>query len=385
MILTEDALLPWRKKAYETFLSLGAKLSLPSPASKGSITEKEIHSAILPECADAYLVLVDGYMDKELSNLPDELICLPLANALKSYGLFLQNRWARPVEDSLSALNTALGHGAFLYVPQSCPMLQIIHVMTTPDLVSPRLQMTFGKSSNAMIVQTYLHLCPTTHVNTALDLALEANAHVQLFDVQLLPEKAWANTNVHATIKKDASFKVFHSTDGSQSIRFSTAVELLEENSSFTIDGLVMVTDERRANLHVLVDHAAPHCTSRQQIKMILNGNSKGEFEGKIYVRQVAQKTEAYQLNNNLILSDTATITTQPNLEIFADDVKASHGATISQLAEDSLFYLRARGIPLAKARALLTHAFCRELIDSLPIESLKQPLMKAMVRAIHA
>lgn len=385
MILTEDALLPWRKKAYEKFLSLGSKLSLPNPATKGSIEERDIQSAILPECRDSYIVLVDGHLDKDLSNMPENLICLPLASALKSYGLFLQNRWAKLADDSLTALNTALGAGAFLYVPQSCPILQIIHVTTTSDLVSPRLQMTFGKSANAMIVQTYLHLSANTHTNTALDIALEANAHVQLFDVQLMPDKGWSNTTVRSTLKKDASLKVFHSTDGSDSIRFSATSELLEENSSFTVDALVMLTDERRANLHVLVDHAAPHCTSRQQIKMILNGKSKADFEGKIYVRQAAQKTEAYQLNNNLILSDTATVITQPNLEIFADDVKASHGATVAQLSEDSLFYLQTRGISLPRARALLTHAFCRELIDSLPIESLKQPLMKAMIRALNA
>ncbi len=293
MILTEDALLPWRKKAYERFLSSGSKLALPSPASKGSVTEIQIKAAILPECEDSYLVLVDGRMDIELSNVPEALICLPLEKALKSYGLFLQNRWAKPVEDPMTALNTALGHGAFVYVPQSCSMLQIIHVFTSENLVSPRLQMTFGKSANATIVQTYLRLNPMSHANTALDLALEANAYVQLYDVQLMPEKAWSNTTVRSTLKKDATLKVFHSTDGSQSIRFSAAAELLEENSSFSLDGLVMVTGERRANLHALVDHAAPHCTSRQQIKMILNGNSKADFEGKIYVRQAAQKTEA--------------------------------------------------------------------------------------------
>ena len=161
--------------------------------------------------------------------------------------------------------------------------------------------------------------------------------------------------------------------------------ELLEENVSFVLSGLAMVTDERKANIHALVDHVAPHGTSRQQIKMILNGQSKADFEGKIYVRRAAQKTAAYQLNNNLILSETATVTTQPNLEIFADDVKASHGATVAQLSEEALFYLRARGIPLKEARSLLTHAFCRELIDTLPIESLKKPLLDAMIRTLYA
>lgn len=385
MILCEDALLPWRKKAYERFLTLDSKVSLPAPASRGSVDLEQIQAVILPECKESYLVIVDGHLDRALSKVPSELVCLPLDVALKSYGLFLQNRWAKPTDDSFTALNTALGHGAFIYVSQNCPIIQIIQVLTSSDLVSPRLQMTFGKSVNATIVQTHLYLHVASHSNSSIDLALEANAHVQFYDLQLMPEQAWSNTTARSTLKKDSTLTVFHSTDGSKSTRLSATAELLEENVSFTLTGLVMVTDERRANLHALVDHAAPHCTSRQQIKMILNGQSKADFEGKIYVRQAAQKTEAYQLNNNLILSETATITTQPNLEIFADDVKASHGATVAQLSAEALFYLRARGIPLKEARSLLTHAFCRELIDQVPIESLKKPLLEAMERALHA
>lgn len=385
MMLIEDNLLPWRKKAYERFLALGSKIELPAPAHRGQVDPSRIQAAILPECKEAYIVLIDGHFDATLSKIPDNLICLPLDAALKSYGLFLQNRWSKPIDDPLMALNVALGSGIFLYVPKTCASLQILHVFTSADLVSTRLQMTFGTSAQATLLQTYLHVHEQSHSNLALDLSLEANAHVSLCDVQFLPERSWSNATLRSTVKKDANLQVFHSTDGSTSARFSATAELLEENSSFTLTGLAMLTDERRANIHALVDHAAPHCTSRQLVKMVLNGQSRADFEGKIYVRQAAQKTEAYQLNNNLILSETALATTQPNLEIFADDVKASHGATVAQLSKDELFYLQARGIPLKEAKALLTHGFCRELIDPLQYGSLKKPLLEAMIRVLYA
>jgi Fe-S cluster assembly protein SufD len=385
MILTEDALLPWRKKAYERFISFDSKLSLPEPAGKGVISLDQIESSILPECKSSYIVLVDGHLDLELSKLPEDLTCISLAASLKSYGLFLQNRWSRLSDDPLLALNVALGHGAFIYISQSIPKLQILHVLTSSNLVSARLQITAGKSIEATIVQTHLHLNEQTHSNTSIDIAVEVNAQLNFYEVAIMPEKAWFNTSIRATQKKDSNLKVFHGTDGSQSTRFSATTELLEDNSHFTVSGLAMLNDERKSNMHVLVDHAAPHCTSRQQIKMVLNDHSRSDFEGKIYVRQAAQKTQAYQLNNNLILSESAVALTQPNLEIFADDVKASHGATVAQLSGDELFYLQTRGIPAKEAKAMLTHAFCRQLIDELPITSIQGPLLAAMLRALHA
>ena len=158
MILCEDALLPWRKKAYERFLSLGSKVPLPKAASKGTVELEQIQAAILPECKESYLVLIDGHLERSLSKVPSELVCLPLEAALKSYGLFLQNRWSKPNVDPLAALNTALGHGVFIYISQNCPPLQILHILTSSNLVSPRLQITFGKSVNATIIQTHLHL-----------------------------------------------------------------------------------------------------------------------------------------------------------------------------------------------------------------------------------
>jgi Fe-S cluster assembly protein SufD len=161
-------------------------------------------------------------------------------------------------------------------------------------------------------------------------------------------------------------------------------VQLAEENSSVSLQGLSMLTDQRQAHMHALIDHAAPHCESRQHFKSALAGQSQSSFEGKIFVRPIAQKTMAYQLNNNLILSDQARSNSKPNLEIFADDVKASHGSTVTQLSQEELFYLRSRGLPKEEAKSLLTHGFCKELIDALEIDSLRQPLYDGMKNILH-
>lgn len=368
-----DALLPWRKKAYEKYLALNSKLSLPPAATRSTHTAK----------GDG-LVFIDGFFHPELSTIPAGLICLPLEVALKSYGLFLQNRWAKPTEDSFVSLNTALSDGVFLYIPKEIGILPIHHVFTTPNLSSPRFQITLGKQAKAHIVQTYEYRVPNPSCNLAIDIAFEPGSHLQFTDVALTTDVTWMNTTLRATLKRDARLETFHATDGAKSVRFSATAELLEENSSVDLKGLVMLSAHREAHFHALVDHAAPHCTSRQHVKMALNDHAKSSFEGKIYVRSAAQKTEAYQLNNNLLLSETASATAKPNLEIFADDVKASHGATVAQLSEEDLFYLRARGIPLREARSILTHGFCRELIDQ-QLESLRTPLLAAMSRTLHA
>ncbi|MDE3045905.1 MAG: Fe-S cluster assembly protein SufD [Verrucomicrobiota bacterium] len=403
--LPQDALNAWRKKAYERFLAIGfpkpkqeafqylplSKLESVWPktfAPRSTLSKGDIASAILPECETAHLVFVDGYFDSTLSSIPKGLLCLPLDAALKSYGLFLQNRWAKKEEqDPFCLLNYAVhGTGAFLYLPPETVLsqpLQILHVMTGKSIASPRLQVTVGKASELRLVQTVLPL-GQVFCNSSIDIALEAEASLHWLDVQLLPADAWAFGALRASLKRGARLQALHATNGAETVRLSAQIELLEENSSALLQGLSMLTGQRQSHLNCLVEHAAPHCQSRQHIKMALNGQSRSSFEGKIFVRPIAQKTEAYQLNNNLLLSDEAAVHTKPNLEILADDVKASHGATVAQLSEEALFYLRSRGLDAPAARTLLLEAFCRELIDTVGIASLKEILLAAMTRMLH-
>jgi Fe-S cluster assembly protein SufD len=170
-------------------------------------------------------------------------------------------------------------------------------------------------------------------------------------------------------------------TDGAASVRQDFQVALKGENGEAFLNGVWMLKEKREAHVHVIVDHQAPNCHSNQMFKGVLDDNSRSSFEGKILVRSEAQKTDAYQLNNNLLLSNACLAQSKPNLEIFADDVKASHGSTVGQLNKEQLMYMRMRGIPEKEARALLVFGFMEQIIEMITIPSI---LDKAVAAAIH-
>lgn len=392
----------WREKAEKRRLEIGdpkpkqeafqylpfAHLRLAEKA--GAPSALSIDPYRLPEFNEC-LVFVDGYFFPDLSSLPKEIVCLPLETAFQSYGLFLQNRWTKVLaeeKDPFAALNAAHhGKGAFLYVPPSArAKLHILQIVTGDKLASPRLEVTLGKQAELALVQTIHCLKPNGCSNGSIDLTLGEGAKVDFLDAQLLDDTARSFSSVRATLKRDAKFDAFSLTDGSAVMRSRYTVELAEENSSLNLLGLSMLTDSRQAHVHAFVDHAAPNCTSRQHFKTALSGAAHASFEGKIFVRPVAQKTMAYQLNNNLLLNDQARANSKPNLEIFADDVKASHGSTVAQLSPEELFYLRSRGLSEVEAKSLLTEGFCQELIERVEVPSLRSSLSQVMQKVLsHA
>jgi Fe-S cluster assembly protein SufD len=195
---------------------------------------------------------------------------------------------------------------------------------------------------------------------------------VRHFQLTLPDTESWAFTNVRATLRKESSYKLLTYTRGSKSVRQDYQFSLLGEGALVELKGLAELSGQRQAHTSVLVDHQAPHTRSQQLYKQILTDAAQGSFMGKILVQPLAQQTQAYQLNKNLILSPRAQSFSKPNLEIFADDVKASHGATVSQLDEAQLFYLKTRGLSDDEARALLISGFSKEIISQIPLWILK-------------
>lgn len=392
-----ESLFAWKKKAWDRFQEIGVprlkqeafqylhlqKLAFPKKAEKKGVTAADIAPHILPECRDSYLVFVDGYYDATLSKVNAPLICLPLEEAMRSYGLFLQNRLSRALKeesDPFAALNGAFfGKGAFLYAPpktQIAPPLQILHFFTGHEMASPRLQLYLGKGASLTIAETAFHR-GLTFCNSACDVALDEGAEIFFCDLQEFPAASQAFHSFRATLKRDSRLKWLSATRGAKLARSSIQVQLTEENGEAELLGMSRLRGEAQSHFHVTVDHQAPNARSRQHFKGILRDRSRCSFEGKIAVRPIAQKTEAYQLNNNLLLSDEASANAKPNLEIFADDVKASHGATVSQLNEEELFYLRSRGLPLDAAKKWLAAGFLRELIERIPLPSIRQKWAK--------
>ncbi|MBS0624455.1 MAG: Fe-S cluster assembly protein SufD [Verrucomicrobia bacterium] len=379
----------WRKKSWERFLELGLpRISSEAfqyvPLSK--LYEMEPEAAvsaafekppILPEC-DSYLVFVDGHFQPEHSKIPAGVIALPMTAAMKSYGLFLQNRIGKTLKeesDPFAALNGALqGTGLFLYVPPKTILekpIQIAHVSTGKHFTSPRIQLYVGKMGSIQIAQTF-----SGHFsNTVVDCVLDEAAQAKIYDASLPNPDAWQMQALRATLKRDSRLETFLLTKGSKTVRTSFRVQLAEENSEALIRGISLLDDESQSHIHGLVEHLAPGCRSRQHFKSILRGESRSSFEGKIFVKPIAQKTEAYQSSQNLILSDKANANAKPNLEIFADDVKASHGATFAQPSAEDIFYLRSRGLSLSEAKEMLVRGFCREMLDTIPFASMREVL----------
>ena len=181
-------------------------------------------------------------------------------------------------------------------------------------------------------------------------------------------------------MKRDSQFTSHLVTNGSETVRYDYAVQLKGENGVAHLNGLWMLNGSSEAHVHVLMEHASPYCESLQHFKGALDGSSRSSFEGKILVRQEAQKTNSFQMNNNLLLSPGAQANSKPNLEIFADDVKASHGSTVGQLDDEELFYLRTRGYTKSEAEGILTQGFLRDIIEKIDQKDIRDEAISAMI-----
>lgn len=358
----KDPLVNYRKKGWDRFEALG----LPRPKQEAFqyLTKK----LVFPKLAErkhierkpqSGLVFVDGFFEEDLSQVPSPIVCLGLEQAIRTYGLFLQNRFALALAqetDPFAALNGAfLGRGAFLYIPPKCKAaLHVAQIFRGDEMVAPRLHLYLGKNAELKLSQGVEGVSGFS--NLGLDVVLDSGAKMDFID-----RGSGDFQSIRATLKRDSSLKAVFL--GSY-LRTSARVELMEENSEAKLFGLSRLEGTQESHFHAHVEHKAPHARSRQHFKCVLKDQSRYSFEGKIFVHPEAQKTEAYQLNNNLILSDEAVANAKPNLEIFADDVKASHGATTGKLDEEELFYLRSRGLGLEQAKEWLIEGFCREITD---------------------
>lgn len=358
------------------------------PAVKTDVTTEQIAAHLLPECQKSHLVFINGHFVPELSDLsglPSKIVVSPLDEAVTAYGALFTNYWAltgKEEKNPFAAFNTAAHpKGAFLYIPPqtiAAAPLQLLHIITASNTINmPRMMLFVGKQAEITLVQTIAEVQASGYlVNQMSEVVVEESAHVKFFsESHNLSSDAWLLNALRATLKRDSTLTSVSFTDGAMTVRDDYQVSLTGEGGHACLNGVWMLDEKREAHTHVLIDHQAPNCTSNQLFKGVLTDVSRSSFEGKIYVRQAAQKTQAYQLNNNLVLSDKANADSKPNLEIFADDVKASHGATVGQLDEEQLFYCLTRGYSQEEARNLLIYGFCEEVIDKISVPSIHQRL----------
>lgn len=345
-----------------------------------------VASQVLSESKNSYLVFVNGYFQPSLSNLealPKKVVVLPELDAVRSYGTFLQNRWTKVMReevDPFSILNLALHpQGVFIYVPPKLHIKDPIQVILVDEGASvfslPRIQLFMASQSSIQLITTTQTKGWTM---CALDAALEDGAHLLHTDWSQ-GMGGWHMGSTSLSIKRDGRYQYTGAQTGGFVTRNAFRIGLNGSGSEALLEGIWGLAQKDQVHTHITIEHTAPSCRSLQKFKGVLNQTAQSSFEGKILVRKEAQKTEAYQLNHNILLSDAAVVNTKPNLEIFADDVKASHGATISQLDPAHLFYLQSRGIDALEAKRLLVEGACQDIADKILYPQLRNEVLRAL------
>lgn len=302
----------------------------------------------------------------------------------------LEGRLGSTNDERFVHLNTAyLGEGAFVYVPKGVALEQPIHVLYVnqadhgPLVSHPRTLIVLEKRSEAKLVESYVGLTGVYFSNAVTEVFLAEGAILEhtRFQEETGDSVHVANLSVHQ--EADSIYTSNSAHFGGKIVRLDLNVWLNGEHTETWLNGASLGTGEQVVDNHTRIDHAKPNCNSFEVYKSILRDRAVGVFNGKIFVYEDAQKTDAKQTNQALLLSPTATINTKPQLEIFADDVKCTHGATVGQLREDALFYLRARGIPKAQAEALLVYAFAAEVLEKITIPSAREALEAVLFRKL--
>jgi Fe-S cluster assembly protein SufD len=336
------------------------------------------------------LVILNGRFSPELSRfgaLPRGVRAGSLAAAVSEHPEAVQRYLGQLAHFStraFSALNTALAvDGAYVYIPDGVILeepLQLLFVTTpssgVPLMASARTLIVAGDRSQSCIVETYVGPRGSVYfTNAVTEVALGEGAVMDHYKVQEESQDAFHVASMHVHAVRASNFSSHSFSLGGRLVRNDVDAHLDGEGAEATLNGLYLADGERHVDNHTAIDHAKAHCPSHEIYKGILGGRARAVFNGKILVRQDAQKTDAKQTNRALLLTDDASINTKPQLEIFADDVKCTHGAAIGQLDEDAIFYLRARGLTYAEARDMLIHAFAGEILDRVQVEPLRVAL----------
>jgi len=337
------------------------------------------------------LVFLDGHFAPELSRLPGKgshigTLSAAIAGGEGTTGGAARRLGAGAEKDPanpFTALNTAfLREGAFIHLPENFhsdePVYLLFHSTRRgePHVSHPRNLIVASPGSSIAIIEEYSGAADQPYfTNSVTEVFAGRGATVELDRFQHEGENALHVSSLYITQEPESTVTVNSVSYGSAMARHNVTAVLGGERAHCTLNGLTLTTGSQHIDNHTVIDHAVPNCTSHELYKAILEGSSRGVFNGKIFVRRDAQKTDAKQTNKSLLLSDDATIDTKPQLEIFADDVRCTHGATVGQLDEEQIFYLRSRGLSLEDARDILTNAFASDVLNRIRLEPLREHL----------
>ncbi len=348
-----------------------------------------------PGDTTATLVFVNGrYVEaaSAIGSLPRGVFVEPLAQALARPEVEAHLTAAGGGHHAFTALNSAcLADGAFVHVPKDAVVAAPVHVvfLTTGGarlMTHPRVLIVAGVNSHVSVVESYGALGTDAYfTNTVTEIVADEGATVHHYKVQRESVPSFHVSGLYLQTARDAT-AVCHSISlGGSLVRNDVTAVLDGEGVTCTLNGLYISDGTRLVDNHTTIDHARPNCASREVYKGVLSGRAQAVFNGRIIVRPDAQKTDAKQTNKALLLSENAQINTKPQLEIFANDVKCTHGAAIGQMDDEAIYYLRARGIGLTDARHMLIRAFAGDVLQQMPLEPLRTGLDAELVRRLPA
>jgi Fe-S cluster assembly protein SufD len=363
------------------------------------ITAEEI-KPFLFKGLDAYLlVFVNGIYNKGLSStdeLSEKIIIQNISDGLKEDGLTKAttseylNKWASEENNSFMVLNTAFAQNGIyikvtngLVLDRPIHILNLAHVEKEPTVISPQKIIIAGENSKVTVIETFHHLTnynQTYFTNTVTQLVLKRNAIVDHYRIQEEDENAFFVNNTEVEQLRDSTYSSYVVDLGGKLVRNNLNSILNDSGTTTNFYGLYVGMKKQHIDNQTFIDHAYPNCNSNELYKGILTDKAEGVFNGKIIVRSDAQKTNAFQKNHSLVLSKKAKMNSKPQLEIFADDVKCSHGATIGQLNKEALYYMRSRGLSNKEAVSVLKQAFLTEITDLIKIDAVREKVEQMLV-----
>ena len=380
-----------------TNLATLAKESFEPVTSAEQVDADDVNCFAFPEADGAHLVVVNGFLNEELSltTALEDVVATDLFSAVDDarYNKIIRKYLARNAgyhNNGLTALNTAfIQSGVFVYIPKNVKLekpLQITFIGGTANSATfPRVLVVAEENSSATLIENFVAGDESRYFTNAIaEIVLKDGAHLEHYRLQRESKKAFHVSTTSAELGRASRYYTTSINLGAQLSRHDISVVMDHEGAETSVDGLYMVDSDQHTDTHSVIDHKQPHCNSHQLYKGILDGNARAVFNGKIFVREGAQKTDAIQTNKNLLLSDKARVDTKPQLEIYADDVKCAHGAAVGQLDPEELFYLEARGIGPELGRSLLTYGFAEEVIAKIKLESIRTELDQIVLKQLH-
>jgi Fe-S cluster assembly protein SufD len=366
------------------------------PKQVKTLEYKDVKDYFIHEIDTYKLVFIDGVYSSNLSETTHDGVDICLMSSALNKPMYKQiidvyfNKIASQ-DESLTTLNTAFcKEGAYIYIPRNkMPKkpIEILHFATGNEasiMLQPRNLVIVEENAEVQIMERHQSLTANEVLtNSVTEIFAAKNAIVDYYKIQNDAAEASLIDNTYINQKDKSVVNVHTFSFGGKLTRNNLNFYQNGEHIDSTMKGVTILGEKQHVDHHTLVHHIEPNCESHQDYKGIYDENSTGVFNGKIIVERLAQKTNAFQQNNNILISDKATINTKPQLEIFADDVKCSHGCTIGQLDEEALFYLQSRGIPKKEANALLMYAFANNVLASVRIPELKARINKLIAHKL--